>query len=171
LSDRPTAPSLSGLVAVPTYRDHPATAASDLSGLDANGTPHRVQILGTDRFTLLLFLSTGCDGCHAIFEGLGSKNSGLLSGDEDVVVVARSTENPEEFIQLVPSGIPVIFSGSGWEDYAVHGPPFFVLVDGAANRVITEGVAWGAAQVGEQVAGARRGSVGLEVPRLIPPED
>ncbi len=45
---------------------------------------------------------------------------------------------------------------AAWLAYRVQGPPFFVLVDGSADRVVTEGVAWGVSQIAEHVRAARR---------------
>jgi hypothetical protein len=48
-------------------------------------------------------------------------------------------------------GVPVVASDPVHSAYRVHGPPFFVLVDGPGCRVVTEGVAWGASQVADHV--------------------
>jgi len=40
--------------------------------------------------------------------------------------------------------------------YGVSAAPFFSLVDGSVRSVVTEGLAWGVAQVAALVASARR---------------
>lgn len=40
---------------------------------------------------------------------------------------------------MAPSGVPLLMSSQAWEDYAVPGSPYFVLVEGGAIR--GEGVA------------------------------
>ena len=50
----------------------------------------------------------------------------------------------------------VVMATAAWSAYRVQGPPFFVLVDGTADQVVTEGVAWGVSQIAEHVRSARR---------------
>ena len=50
-------------------------------------------------------------------------------------------ESPAQVAVLAPSGVTTIMSSGAWADYAVPGAPYFVLVDGAANRVAGEGTA------------------------------
>jgi len=170
LTEGPDVPSLAGLVAVPTYRGQPATAASDLTGVDADGATLTVRVRGAGHWTLLLFLSADCGGCGGIFDALRRSDEDALVGDEAVVVVARELEDRRSFARLVAPGVPVVFSDAAWAAYGALGPPFFSLVDGRADRVVTEGVAWGARQVVAHVVAARRGTGGPEVPRLVPPD-
>jgi hypothetical protein len=82
------------------------------------------------------------------------------------VVRGPERQDPDALRTLVPPGATVIASSAAWDDYAVFGPPFFVLVDGRTNSVVTEGVAFGVEQVVDHVVKARRGETGPEVPRL-----
>ncbi len=172
MSDGGTRPTLEGLVPVPTYRDHPAARAADLSGVDLSGQPTTVGVLGTRRWTLLLFLSSACEGCRDLWRALGDPVGSGLATDESLVAVTRDLdgEDADELRRLAVPSVPTVSSPAAWRDYRVQGPPFFVLVDGTEDRVVTEGVAWGAGQVGDHLRRARQGSGGPDVPRLVPPD-
>jgi len=172
VSDGGTRPTLDGLVPVPTYRDHPASRAADVSGVDLSGLPTTVRVLGTRRWTLLLFLSSGCEGCLELWRALGDPAGSGLATDESVVAVTRDLdgEDADELRRLAVPAVRTVSSSTAWRDYRVQGPPFFALVDGTEGRVVTEGVAWGASQVGEHLRRARRGAGGPDVPRLVPPD-
>jgi hypothetical protein len=167
---------LDRLVPIPTYRDRPATPASDLSGVDLSGQPLDVRVLGTGMWTLLVFLSSGCDGCRDLWDALGDPAGSGLVTDEQVVAVTRGPDHedvaalrrlapPAGAPGTDPSGTtgadpiqgppPVVMSSPAWSAYRVQGPPFFVLVDGTGDRVVTEGVAWGVPQIAEHVRAAR----------------
>ncbi len=166
-------PRLSGLVPVPTYVGSPATGVFDLGGVDLAGRPATVEVVGPGRWTLLLFLSSGCDGCREFFGAAGDPSSFGLAAEEAVVVVTRdpAQEDLGALAALITPGTRVVLSSAAWSDYRVLGPPFFVLADGARSRAVTEGVAWGVAQVASHLRAARAGSTGPEVPRLTPPGD
>lgn len=159
---------------MPTYRDRPATLAVDVVGVDAGGRPYRVPVLETGRWTLLLFLSTTCDGCQPLWDALGDPVGCGLATDELVVTVTRdpSEEDPLAVRRVAPAVASVVMSTAAWSAYRVQGPPFFALVDGtpgaapggggstrpgvlAPVRVATEGVAWSVGQVAADVRRAR----------------
>lgn len=166
MSEGRTPPALEGLVPVPTYRGHPSPSAADLEGVDLHGSPTRIRVVGTGRWTLLLFLSGSCRGCREIWRALGDLRHAGLSTDELVVAVTRDLddEDPEELLGLSTPSVPTLASSAAWRAYGVQGPPFFSLVDGTSNVVVTEGVAWGVGQVGDHVQRARRGSGGPTSP-------
>ena len=64
-----------------------------------------------------------------------------------------------------PSAIVVMASGA-WSAYRVLGPPFFVVVDGGQEVVVSEGVAWSTEQVAGHVSAAM---AGLGRPRRATP--
>jgi hypothetical protein len=70
-----------------------------------------------------------------------------------VVVVARDAdeESPSLLRGLAPAEIPVVLSSAAWDAFAVPGSPYVVLVDGAAGRVVGEGVARSWEQLGSLV--------------------
>ncbi|HEX3946964.1 MAG TPA: hypothetical protein VHW47_04630, partial [Acidimicrobiales bacterium] len=154
----PPVPVLDGLVPVPTYRDRPATPVNDLAGVDLAGAPIDIRVLDTGHWTLLVFLSSGCDGCRELWTALADPAGSGLTTDETVVAVTHDPahEDLPAVRRLAPPATApapgrVVMSSRAWSAYRVQGPPFFVLVDGAADRVVTEGVAWGVAQVAEHV--------------------
>jgi hypothetical protein len=154
------------LVPVPTYRDQPSTLAVDVSGVSLGGEPVEVPVLHTGRWTLLVFLSSSCHGCHQIWEVMADPVGSGLVTDELVVAVTRDPEHEDigALRSLAPGTVPVVMSSAAWADYRVQGPPFFALVDGsdavggddgAVVRVATEGVAWGVSQIADDVRRAR----------------
>jgi hypothetical protein len=62
----------------------------------------------------------------------------------------------------------VVCAPAAFPAYGVSAAPFFSLVDGSVRSVVTEGLAWGVAQVAALVASARRGEPTIEAPRLAP---
>jgi hypothetical protein len=114
-----TAPALAGV-----------TPAGDAVGLAFDGrstTP-----------TLLAFLSTGCTSCAHFFDTLGERRP---AGGLETVIVTRGADR-EQRVKLrgaAPPGVPVVMSSEAWQDYAVPGSPYFVLIDG--GTVAGEGVA------------------------------
>jgi hypothetical protein len=162
---RPPAPVLDGLVPIPTYRDRPATPASNLTGVDLTDRAVDVRVLGTDRWTLLVFLSSRCDGCRPLWDALADPTAAGLAVDERVVAVTHGPDHEDiaALRALAPAGSTgaeaspvVVMATDAWSAYRVLGPPFFVLVDGAADRVVTEGVAWGVSQIAGHVRMARQ---------------
>jgi len=155
---------------VPTYRGQPATPVSDLHGIDLGGAPREARLLGSDRWHLLLFLSSGCDGCRPFLLAAADPVGAGLTTDEVVTVVTRDPEREDrdELAVHLGPGADVVMSSAAWADYRVFGPPFFVLVDGPGRRVATEGVAWAIGQVADHVLAAREGRATVEVPHLRP---
>lgn len=159
---------------MPTYRDQPATVAVDVVGVDVGGRPHRVPVLETGRWTLLIFLATTCDGCQPLWDALGDPVACGLATDELVVTITRDPgeEDPLAVRRLAPAVATIVMSTATWSAYRVQGPPFFALVDGSPGavaadggstrpgvlvpvRVATEGVAWSVGQVAADVRRAR----------------
>lgn len=159
---------LSRLVPVPTYRGTPATVICDVRGVDLSGGRQDVPVVGSGRWTLLVFLASGCDGCREFFEAAGDPVGAGLVTDESVVVVTRGPDREDRGAlgRLAAPGTRLVMSDEAWAAYRVLGPPFFVLADGSRSRAVTEGVAWGVAQVASHIQAARAGLAGPEVPRL-----
>jgi hypothetical protein len=100
--------------------------------------------------TLLAFLSSGCSTCGAFWAGMHEAR--LPAGVQPVVVTrGADRERPARLRELAPPGLPVVMSSKAWEDYAVPGSPYFVLVDGAIRG---EGVATTWAALSSLVADA-----------------
>ena len=92
------------------------------------------------------------------------------------MIVTRGTDREQvaKLRRLAPDDVPVVMSSQAWQDYAVPGTPYFVLVEDGAIR--GEGVAttWTAlasllSDAIEDAAGARR-SAGGGRGRAGPPE-
>ncbi|HEY2259562.1 MAG TPA: hypothetical protein VGH45_07600 [Solirubrobacteraceae bacterium] len=80
--------------------------------------------------TLLAFLTSGCSTCAGFWETLGERR--LPPGVRTVVVThGADRERLTKLAQLAPAGVPVVMSSQAWDEYAVPGSPYFVLVDGA----------------------------------------
>jgi len=87
--------------------------------------------------TLLAFLTSGCSTCAGFWETLGEPR---LPPEIQTVIVTHGAERerPRRLASLAPPGVPVVMSSKAWEDYAVPGSPYFVLV---AGSVLGEGAA------------------------------
>jgi hypothetical protein len=106
-----------------------ATPAGDAVKLAFDG--------GASAPTLLAFLTSGCSTCAGFWAGLGENR--LPAGVQPVIVThGRDRESPSRLRKLTPADVPVVMSSQAWDDYAVPGSPYFVLVDGAVRG---EGVA------------------------------
>lgn len=157
-------PELKHLVPVPTGKS--PLPAADVDGCDLLGRPQRLRLQNRDgRWTLLLFLGSRCDGCFPFWPSAAAPEAlGLESGDAAVIVTrAPANEDTVALADLVARGrtgegvetpAGLFMSDQAWDAYQVHGPPFFVLVDG--EKVATEGVAWGVEQVAADVARVRQ---------------
>lgn len=153
-------PELRDLVAVPTGA--PRLAASDVVGWDLTGRRRTVRLASAGHWTLLLFLGSHCDGCQPFWSVAGSPLACGLEPQDTAIIVTHGPdgEKPDVLAALV-GGEPadaselLVMSDAAWRAYRVHGPPFFVLVDGV--EVATEGVAWSLDQVAADAGRARRG--------------
>jgi len=129
----------------PPARD--AAEAFDVAGQTLAGDAVKVAVVGAQGSTLLAFLSSGCLGCGAFWEALGSEPE--VPGGARVVIVTKDTEveSPSKLLELAPDGVPLVMSTEAWDRYGVAGSPYFVLVDGPSGRVAGEGTATSWAQV------------------------
>ena len=101
--------------------------------------------------TLLAFLTSGCSTCAGFWETLGEPRLPAGVRDRDRHPRRASASARRALRELAPAGVPVVMSSQAWQDYAVPGAPYFVLVDGAIRG---EGVATSLA--GARLAGQRR---------------
>jgi hypothetical protein len=143
------------------------TPAGDAVSLSLSGGP-----------TLLAFLSTGCSSCGSFFEALAERRP--ARGVETVIVTRGSDrEQPAKLRRLAGDQMPVVMSSRAWEDYAVPGTPYFVLVEDGEIR--GEGVAttWDAltSLVGDAIEEQRgiderlaAAGIGPDHPSLFPGE-
>jgi hypothetical protein len=117
----------------PPTGDRPHTAAPELAGVTPTGDAIKLAFNGTP--TLLAFLSSGCTSCAGFWEALAARSP------LETVIVTRGPEREQrsQLRALAPDAVPVVMSSQAWEDYAVPGTPYFVLVDDGAIQ--GEGVA------------------------------
>jgi hypothetical protein len=153
VSEELPADLLGRLRPIPTYRDHPATSPRDIEGVDPRdpeGEPRSIDITATKAPVLLLFLSSTCLGCRDLWEGMDELRRALPDRLR-VIVVTRGPdwEDPAAIVGLAQPSTEVVMSERAYDDYRVGGPPFLVVVD--AERVRTEGVAWGVAETSRAV--------------------
>ena len=133
------------------------TPAGDVIRLDFAG--------GAAAPTLLAFLTSGCSSCAGFWDTLGERR---LPAQVQTLIVTHGSvrERPARLHSLSPPGTQVVMSSQAWEDYAVPGAPYFVLVD---ETVRGEGVAttWQAlaSLVGDAIEDQREG----DRARLPPP--
>jgi hypothetical protein len=175
----PAPPELLGrLRPIPTYRDHPATTGCDIEGVDPVGARRSIGIVDSGEPVFLLFLSSSCQGCRDLWEGMDELRHALGSSVR-VVVVTRGPEQEDAatVARLAASGpgthgpgqglgdgsgdgaAEVVMSSQAYLDYGVGGPPFYALTLG--REVRTEGVAWG---VSETAASVLRALAGADTP-------
>lgn len=154
-SDSP--PPLRRLVSVPTHRDHPSTRPAPVRGVDPSGGPVTFDPVGRGEWALLLFLSTTCDGCAEVWTAAARDRGQGLEVDSVVIVTAAPRREDSDLVrQRAQDGVRTIMSDEAWTAYRVHGPPFFVLVDGVGAVVATEGVVVSVDDVIEHVRWAKR---------------
>lgn len=135
-------------------------AAYDVGGTDPWGAAVHVGVAGTGRTTLLAFLSGGCTTCAGFWEAFGRPGGPALpAGIARLVVVTRGVdrESPAEIAARAPrppSPVAVVMSSEAWAQYRVPVTPYFVLVDGASDKVAGEGAAQGWPQLESLLARA-----------------
>jgi hypothetical protein len=143
---------------IPTYRDHPATVGHDLVGVDPGGAPRSIGMADGGGAVCVLFLSSSCQGCRDLWDGMAALGR-ALGPDVRVVVATRGpeAEDAAAVARLAASGgadrvTEVVMSSQAYVDYGVAGPPFYAVTVGPDVR--TEGVAWGVGETAEAVRGA-----------------
>lgn len=126
----PRAPRLAGQPAV------------DVSGVGLDGSGLAIRVAGVEADTLLVFLSSGCATCGAFWEAMADPDLALPRGTR-LVVVAQGADREQTTLlaELAPGHLPLVLSSQAWQDYAVPGAPYAVLVEGPAGRVAGEATA------------------------------
>jgi hypothetical protein len=111
-------------------------SAPEIAGATPTGDAIKLSLSGGA--TLLAFLSTGCTSCARFWETLGER---LLPDGLQPMIVTRGPDRElrSKLRSIAPAAVPVVMSSEAWEDYAVPGSPYFVLVEGGEIR--GEGVA------------------------------
>ncbi len=111
----PAPPELLGrLRPIPTYRDHPATTGCDIEGVDPAGARRSIGIVDSGEPVFLLFLSSSCQGCRDLWEGMDELRR-ALGPPVRVVVVTRGPEQEDAatVARLAASAWPASASDPG----------------------------------------------------------
>ncbi|HSC02343.1 MAG TPA: hypothetical protein VLC49_03460 [Solirubrobacteraceae bacterium] len=125
----------------PRLPDPPAAArreasAPEIAGVTPTGDAIKLSLNGAP--TLLAFLSGGCSSCARFWGTLGEQ---ALPHRLQPMIVTRGLDREQrsKLRSIAPATVPVVMSSEAWEDYAVPGSPYFVLVEDGEIR--GEGVA------------------------------
>lgn len=149
-------PDLRDLVSIPKFLGSRPSLARAVRGTTPSGDEVICDV--RDARTILLFLSTSCAGCGALWQGVSDPlDPAIPEGVRTVIVThGRGTEVPDTVTRL-SGGATVIMSDDAWTDYEVQAGPFFVVIDGASGRIVIEGVAWSIPQIVAAITAAGAG--------------
>jgi hypothetical protein len=116
--------------------------AFDIAGQDPFGAAASAAIAGTQRLSLVAFLSSSCLTCRTFWEALADPRIEVPGGAR-LVIVAKGPEAESESAlrRLAPKSVTTILSSEAWLDYEIPVAPYFVLVDGVTDTIIGEGAA------------------------------
>jgi hypothetical protein len=125
---------------IPGPRRRGAEAGADISGITPDGAAASVGVVGTDRRTLLAFLTSGCLTCRGFWSAFAD---GVTLDGARVVVVTKGPggESQSAVAALAPRGVTTVLSDEAWRHYGVEVAPYFVLVEGSTGAVVGEGAA------------------------------
>jgi hypothetical protein len=170
VSSHPPARTADG-VPGPREAEAPLGPAVDITGTLPDGGSAHVAVTGTERSTLLAFLSTGCGTCGVFWDALRHLDESSLPGiDTRVVIVTNGVESESlaAVADLAPPGLLTVLSDAAWDDYEIPVSPYFVLADGRSGRVVGEGsgTSWGQILdlLGRAAADARLGATRSKPP-------
>ena len=125
---------------IPGPRRSGGSGGVDITGVSPDGAATSVGIIGTDRRTLLAFLTSGCLTCRGFWSAFGKGTT--LDGARVVVVTkGPGNESQSAVAALAPAGVATVLSDEAWDDYGVEVAPYFVLVEGSTGKVVGEGAA------------------------------
>jgi hypothetical protein len=116
-------------------RPRERVAPSSLSGHWSDGVEASVPLNG---ITLVVAIKSDCDGCQSFI------NAPLDELRVPLLVISADDEKSSEWIDAVQ---PVLVSRDAFQQLDIRWPPFYVLIDPVAGRVLTEGVLFGPSQV------------------------
>lgn len=114
----------------------------DIAGVSPSGDSVTVAVTGTERLTLVAFLSSTCLTCRGFWEAFAATPL-RVPGDARLVAVTKGAEaeSPAAVRKLAPPDIVTVLSSEAWSTYGVPVAPYFVLVDGSSGDVVGEGAA------------------------------
>lgn len=143
------APAVPGTSSGPGAGSAEWPPAHDVSGEGLTGEIVSIRTVGVEHETVLVFLSSGCAGCAGFWEQLADGRGAAAMGGRRIVVITKSAadESVGVLAELRPRGLDLVMSTPAWEDYAVPGSPYVVVVSGRTGRVIGEGSGTSLSQV------------------------
>jgi hypothetical protein len=144
----------------PPRQGRVGTAAVDIEGVSPAGDRIGVDVKGA-RLAVLVFLTSSCEPCHALWEALGKGAGGELPGRPSVVAVtpSPSTESRRKVAELAAGDAAVVMSTEAWQAYGVATAPFCVVIARGVLRSEAPLRRWSqVAELLEDVLGAGRGS-------------
>jgi hypothetical protein len=115
-------------------------APDSLSGHWCDGDDVTIALSGV---TLIVAIKSHCDGCREFI------NSDLGELRAPVLVISAEEDESSEWRD---ARHPILVSPDAFRLFDVRWPPFYVLIDPVAGRVLTEGVLFGPAQVATEIA-------------------
>jgi len=118
----------------------PRSAPRSFHGSTLAGQPVERTFHG---LTLVVAIKPDCDGCRDFAESSLEDFAGL-----DVVLVAAEDERNNEWRDV---GHEIVVAPELLAQLDVRWPPFYVLIDADAERVLVEGVVFGPGQVAEEI--------------------
>lgn len=140
----------------------PRSVGATLVGVDPAGRRSQASL---DSPTLVVFVSTTCDGCRDLAELVGRGAPGVA-----VLGVLREPADglPDDAVEaFVRPGGAWLLGDHAFDVLGVRSAPYFCLLD-ATGTVVVEGVAFGAAHVEDHVARALGGTPKPDAVRLSP---
>lgn len=105
--------------------------AGPVSGHAPDGARSGVDV--ADGRWVLLFVTSSCRSCRALWEVLAAAPDGLGSGPWVVVTPGPSTESRRAVAALAPPGLAVVMSTDTWLAYSPGPAPWAVVVDGGVG--------------------------------------
>jgi hypothetical protein len=158
LSEEEAAAALARATPIPASRRAPRQLRTSLQGLDPSGAPTAIQLAAP---SLLVFLSTSCDGCRDLAQLVREGATGF-----EVVGLLRAPPGGlpcEEVSGFVGTQGRWLLGDDAFEAFEVQKGPFFCILDESGSLVL-EGVAFGRTHVAEHCA---RVLAGVPVPDAV----
>ena len=133
---------------------------------NTNGEPWSSAALEGATPTLVLFVKDHCDGCIAFLDAaVDPAGSGLVEHERLIVVVGDTDTHARAVLGASNALEAVLVGPEVGRALRVPGAPFFSLVAADGSAVLSEGVAFGVAQVRGHCRSALAG-LDPSVPRL-----
>src|SRR5262249_36187298 len=100
-------------------------ASFDIVGDTPSGDPVTVAVNGTDRLTLVAFLSSTCLTCRGFWDAFADRTLDVPGGARLVVVAkGAEAESPSMIAKLAPASVTTVLSSNAWGNYGVPVAPY-----------------------------------------------